>query len=95
MTNQARFIQMIIDGKLVVSKKKKSELVRELQQKGFTPFPKVKDAAKAGESEPVVDHEDDAAGEGDDATDASAYDYLLGVRATDRRPRGAAVTDGV
>jgi DNA topoisomerase-2 len=38
LSNQARFIQMIIDGKLVVSKKKKKDLVAELKQKNFKPF---------------------------------------------------------
>ncbi len=78
MTNQARFIQMIIDGKLVVAKKKKAALVQELKKLGFTPFPKVDDAKKAGEIEDV--QEDDE--ESDDAeTEVSAndYDYLLGV----------------
>lgn len=76
LTNQARFIQMIIDQKLVISKKKKAVLIAELQKLGFDAFPKVKDAAKKGEVEQVV--EEDA--EDDDATtDASSYDYLLGM----------------
>ena len=78
MTNQARFIQMIINGDLIVSKKKKAELVAELQRKGFKQFPRVKDAAKEGEMERVVEEEGDPE-EGVEAG-ASAYDYLLGVR---------------
>ncbi|KAI9804695.1 MAG: DNA topoisomerase 2 [Piccolia ochrophora] len=77
MSNQARFIQMIIDGKLVVAKKRKGDLVRELQQKDFKPFPKVKDASKAGETEPVV--ENDEEGDQDIEAAANAYDYLLGM----------------
>jgi len=78
MTNQARFIQMIIDGKLIVSKKKKTVLVQELKKLGFTPFPKVEDAKAAGEVEDV--QEDDSE---DVETEVSAndYDYLLGVSA--------------
>lgn len=83
LTNQARFIQMIIDGKLVVAKKKKAVLVAELKQKGFKPFPKVKDASKAGELDALAEkNEEDAdeKGEEDDvATAANAYDYLLGM----------------
>lgn len=77
MTNQARFIQMIISGELVVSKKKKADLVAELKRKGFKPIPKVKDAAKEGEVEPVVEAEQET----DETVEAgaSAYDYLLGV----------------
>ncbi|OAP56438.1 DNA topoisomerase 2 [Fonsecaea erecta] len=72
LTNQARFIQMIIDGKLIISKKRKAVLIAELQKLGFDAFPKTLDAAKEGETEPVV--EDD-----EDSVDASAYDYLLGM----------------
>ena len=76
-TNQARFITMIIDHKLVISKKKKPVLIAELKKLGFDAFPKVKDAAKAGETEEALEEDD-----GDDrdvAFDASAYDYLLGM----------------
>ncbi|KAI9374692.1 DNA topoisomerase [Aspergillus egyptiacus] len=80
LTNQARFIQMIIDGELVVSKKKKSVLVGELKDKGFKPFPKVADAAKAGETEKVVEASDDEGeDEGDTQDLAHSYDYLLGM----------------
>lgn len=78
MTNQARFIQMIIKGELVVSKKKKADLVAELKAKGFKAFPKVKNAAKEGELESVIEREPE--GEDDLDTEANAYDYLLGVR---------------
>ncbi|KAJ6107024.1 DNA topoisomerase II eukaryotic-type [Penicillium capsulatum] len=78
LSNQARFVQMIIDGSLVISKKKKTVLISELKEKNFRPFPKVADAAKLGEDEPVV--------EGDEEDDnkevemlSSAYDYLLGM----------------
>ncbi|KAJ5884702.1 DNA topoisomerase II eukaryotic-type [Penicillium taxi] len=78
LSNQARFVQMIIDGKLVISKKKKLVLVTELKDKGFKPIVKVADAAKLGESEPVVE-------EGEEPEDtnietmSSSYDYLLGM----------------
>ena len=80
LNNQARFILMIIDGKLVVSKKKKAVLVAELHKHGFTRFPKVVDARKEGEFEAIV--EDDNIDESDDAevaAGASDYDYLLGM----------------
>ncbi|KAL4798336.1 DNA topoisomerase [Aspergillus venezuelensis] len=80
LTNQARFVQMIIDGELVVSKKKKTALVAELKDKGFRAFPKVADAAKAGETEKVVEASDDEADADDTTQDlAHAYDYLLGM----------------
>lgn len=78
MTNQARFIQMIIDGQLVVSKRKKVELVKELKAKNFKPIAKAVDAIKEGELAPIAD--DDEESEEDVETGASSYDYLLGVR---------------
>ncbi|KAJ5190194.1 DNA topoisomerase II eukaryotic-type [Penicillium cinerascens] len=78
LSNQARFIQMIIDGSLVISKKKKSVLVTELKEKGFKPIAKVVEAAKLGEDEPVVEE----GGEADNRETevlSSSYDYLLGM----------------
>lgn len=69
-SNQARFIQMIIDGKLVISKKKKADLVDELKSKGFMPF------STASKAEKIEEDEE----EGEDiSTGARSYDYLLGV----------------
>jgi DNA topoisomerase II len=76
-TNQARFVKMIIDGKLVVSKKKKMVLVQELRKFNFKPFPKVADAKKAGETDPTVDEHSDEEAEAE--AGASDYDYLLGM----------------
>lgn len=76
-TNQARFIRMIIDGKLVVSKKKKLVLVAELKKHNFKAFPKVADAIKEGELAPIADNDEEA--EEDLETGANAYDYLLGM----------------
>lgn len=75
MSNQSRFIQMIIDGKLVVSKKKKAVLVEELKKLGFKAFPKVADAKKAGELEEAMEDEEESERE----VGANDYDYLLGV----------------
>ncbi|KAL4923578.1 DNA topoisomerase 2 [Aspergillus undulatus] len=79
LTNQARFVQMIIDGELIVSKKKKTALVAELKDKGFKAFPKVSDAAKAGETEKVVEASEDEDEDDDTQNLAHAYDYLLGM----------------
>lgn len=75
-TNQARFVQMIIDGDLVVSKKKKAVLVNELKSHGFKAFPKVSDAVKAGESEPAAE---DGEEQDDSEVLSNGYDYLLGM----------------
>lgn len=79
LTNQARFIKMIIDRELNISKKKKAVLIAELRKLNFKPFAKIEDATKDGEIAPVV--EDDVENEDDDTVlGSSSYDYLLGVR---------------
>ncbi|KAL8807981.1 MAG: hypothetical protein Q9200_004467 [Gallowayella weberi] len=76
-TNQMRFIQMIIDGQLIISKRKKTDLVRELKAKNFKPIGKVADATKQGELAPIADNDEED--EEDVASGASSYDYLLGM----------------
>lgn len=76
-TNQMRFIQMIIDGQLIISKRKKADLVRELKAKNFKPISKVADATKQGELAPIVENDEDD--DEDIDTGASSFDYLLGV----------------
>ena len=69
---------MIIDNKLVISKKAKPVLMQELKSHGFKPIPKNSDPAKKGEDAELADDEN-----GDDNDDAElgsdVYDYLLGV----------------
>ncbi|TFY75740.1 hypothetical protein EWM64_g8272 [Hericium alpestre] len=75
LSNQARFVQMIVDKQLVVSNRKKADIVAELRKLEFRPFPKVIKAKAAGETEEVVEAEEEEA-----ATGASSdYDYLLGM----------------
>jgi DNA topoisomerase-2 len=77
LKNQARFVMEIIENKLVVSKKKKPVLVAELRKRDYEPFPKGKDAQKAGETDDVVDNDEEVAD--DEDSGARDYDYLLGV----------------
>jgi DNA topoisomerase II len=76
LSNQARFVQMIIDNKLTISKKKKTVLMAELKKLDFMAFAKVDDAKKAGEQQQVAEESED---EEDAAIGAHDYDYLLGV----------------
>ena len=76
-SEQARFVQLIIDGKLVVSKKKKTALVAELKAKNFKTFEKHVEAIKEGELEPIVEENEEA--EENAKIGASGYDYLLGM----------------
>lgn len=80
LNNQARFIEMIVSGKLVISKKKKAALVAELRAKDFKPIPKIIDAKKQGEFEPIVEDQENE----EEAAEAAVsgnndFDYLLGV----------------
>ncbi|KZT24682.1 type II DNA topoisomerase [Neolentinus lepideus HHB14362 ss-1] len=78
LSNQARFVQMIVDKELVVSNRKKVDIVAELRKKNFRPFPKVAKAKAAGETDQIVELEN--AEEEEAATGASSdYDYLLGM----------------
>ncbi|OBT66159.1 hypothetical protein VE03_05077 [Pseudogymnoascus sp. 23342-1-I1] len=77
LSNQARFVLEIIDNKLVVSKKTKPKLVAELRAKKYEPFPKVKDAKKAGEADDVVENDEEVPD--NEEGGARDYDYLLGL----------------
>jgi DNA topoisomerase II len=80
LTNQARFIQMIIKKEIVVSGRKKAEIVKDLKAKGFRQFPKVTKAVAAGETEETV--EDDEEAEVDTSDSNGGYEYLLTVVST-------------
>jgi len=78
LKNQARFIKEIIDGQLVVGKKKKTVLVQELRDCDYEAFP------PRGEKKKTADEEDDDADENQDVDGdleggARDYDYLLSV----------------
>ncbi|KAK1924337.1 DNA topoisomerase [Papiliotrema laurentii] len=72
LSNQARFVQMIITKELVVSNKKKSLVVNELRSLKFRPFPKVRKAQEEGETEAALEDEEDEGSDND-------FDYLLGM----------------
>ncbi|KAK7432371.1 DNA topoisomerase 2 [Neonectria magnoliae] len=74
LQNQVRFIREIIDGALVVAKKKKEVLVTELREKKYEPFRKGKNGEKSKPNDEDVDASDDEDGEG-----SRDYDYLLSM----------------
>ncbi|THG93975.1 hypothetical protein EW026_g7395 [Hermanssonia centrifuga] len=76
LTNQARFILMIVNKELVVSGRKKADIVVELRKRHFRAFSKPKKAKVAGETEPVVEDEEEEEEEGNDSGD---FDYLLNM----------------
>ncbi|GAA5863655.1 hypothetical protein JCM3774_001204 [Rhodotorula dairenensis] len=78
LSNQARFILMIIKKELVLASRKKAEIVAELRKRDFRPFPKVQKAHVVGD----VDEADADADEEEEDPQAAAggnsdYDYLL------------------
>jgi DNA topoisomerase-2 len=77
LSNQARFIQMIIKKELVLNNRKKAAIVAELREKEFRPFPKVAKAQVigGGADEGVEEEEVEDAEGGLD----SDYDYLLSM----------------
>ncbi|KAJ7171777.1 DNA topoisomerase II [Mycena crocata] len=73
LTNQARFVKMIVDKELIVSNRKKADIVADLKRHKFRAFPKVSKAKEAGEEEDAL--EDEALESGN----ASDFEYLLGM----------------
>ncbi|KAH8101531.1 type II DNA topoisomerase [Cristinia sonorae] len=76
LSNQARFIQMIVDKELIISGRKKVDVVADLKKKDFRPFPKVKKIKTVGESEENQDEEEEEEASSGVTSD---YDYLLNM----------------
>lgn len=76
LKNQARFIQEIISGVLVVGKKRKDVLTAELRDRKYEAFPPKKTGPQAEEAELGND-----TGDEDDSKDTGSrdYDYLLSM----------------
>ncbi|KOS18270.1 DNA topoisomerase 2 [Escovopsis weberi] len=74
LQNQARFIQEIIDGTLIVGKKKKAILIAELRKTKYDPFPP-KSVKSAEEDDAEEEEEEEEEAEGG----ARDYDYLLSM----------------
>jgi len=77
LTNQARFVQMIINKELMVSNRKKADIITDLRKHQFRPFPKVSIAKATGETEPTEEDEDED--EPDEIESQADFDYLLGM----------------
>ncbi|KAF9535792.1 DNA topoisomerase [Crepidotus variabilis] len=84
LTNQARFIQMIVDKQLVVSNRKKVDIITDLRKHKFRPFSKIAAAKTTGETEPALEDDDEAdadavAANGANGETLADFDYLLGM----------------
>lgn len=80
LSNKVRFILMVVNGELIVSKKKKKVLVTELKTKGFLTKTELngifKDSKFTSEEDTLVESEPDEAGA---LIPSREYDYLLGM----------------
>ncbi|TFL06195.1 DNA topoisomerase [Pterulicium gracile] len=76
LSNQARFIQMIVDKQLVISNRKKADIVGDLKKHEFRPYPKGPKAVTT-ETSPEQDEDDD---EGETVMSTTTdFDYLLSM----------------
>ena len=72
LSNQARFVQMIIAKELTINNRKRVDLVAELRKRDFRPFP------KQGKAKVAADVEQDDVEEADPGAD-NDFDYLLSM----------------
>ena len=76
LTNQVRFIQMIIKKELVISGRKKQDIVRDLKAKGFRTFEKAAKVVSNTEAEENAPEEEE---DNEVSAGETGYDYLLQV----------------
>ena len=74
LDNKARFVEEVCSANLIVSNRKRTELLADLQERGYDLFPKDE---KTTEEEKDTDEDEDNAS---DANLAKGYDYLLGMK---------------
>ncbi|ESQ54348.1 hypothetical protein EUTSA_v10024219mg [Eutrema salsugineum] len=84
--NKVKFILGVVSGEIIVNNRKKADLVQELRQRGFTPFPKKAkpvEAAVAGavDADTTEENSDAAPASSSSSTfiTGSEYDYLLAL----------------
>ncbi|KAH8920847.1 type II DNA topoisomerase [Atractiella rhizophila] len=80
LSNQARFILMIVNDELVISKRKKADVVSELRKLEFRPFPKQAKMKVVGNPDDMDNDEDEEeTADLHSAGDINDFDYLLGM----------------
>ncbi len=76
LENKARFVEEVCKGELVVSNRKRAELLGELSERGYDLYPK--DEKKSDEDGENSDDEEEESAT--DAELAKGYEYLLGMK---------------
>ncbi|GLT73663.1 hypothetical protein SLA2020_455040 [Shorea laevis] len=81
LDNKVRFILGVVSGEIIVNNRKRAELFIELQEKGFTPFPKKSkvEAAVAGATDDTEETEETSEALSAKGVRGSDYDYLLSM----------------
>ena len=82
LSNKARFVEEVCSGDLVVSNRKRSEILEDLQERGYDLMANGADSKNAGggngdDEEPEDDNVDESASV---ANLAKGYEYLLGMK---------------
>ena len=78
LANKARFVEEVCEGNFIVSNRKRTQILRELNEKGYETFNKDGKAIDGAES---PDEEEEAVDEtSSDADLAKGYEYLLGMK---------------
>jgi hypothetical protein len=88
LTNQVRFVQMIIKKELNVSGRKKNDIIKDLKSKNFKSFPKI---VKKEDTE-IVEEGNEEQEEVETGSD-NGYDYLLSVQPHHNVPANIADAD--
>ncbi|KAL5137472.1 DNA topoisomerase 2 [Glycine soja] len=83
LDNKARFILGVVNGEIIVSNRKKADLLIELQHKGFTPMPRKGKSAEPQVAGANEDQEDDNTREQEtesvEVAKGGDYEYLLSM----------------
>ncbi|CAD6888959.1 unnamed protein product [Tilletia controversa] len=74
LSNQARFVKMIIERELIVSNRKRKDIVVDLRKHKFRAFPKQVKAVVAGDVDTNIEPEEQEA-----VTSENDFDYLLSM----------------
>jgi len=78
LSNKARFVEEVCSGELVVSNRKRKELLAELKERGYDLIPK--DEKKNMSSEDENEDEEPVEESASDAELSKGYEYLLGMK---------------
>ncbi|CAA2981505.1 DNA topoisomerase 2 [Olea europaea subsp. europaea] len=82
LENKVRFIMNVVEGKIIVSNRRRADLVLELKEKGFTPFPKktkIVEVSVAGSTDVPEETEENSDTSTSQGVRASDYEHLLSM----------------